>query len=792
MENITLEMSLKPFKQTDNNYIESVCRMVFNQWRPLIKNASCISVLLWTADGSELLDYKGNLKDCFEWSYFVGGANPREHDYSIIDPDGVGLHTRPYLYMENPPAMTYEILKNIVNTLRMIAKEICGDRYVRVGTTFDPGPEFAKSDFKYNRHNEICMGNDMGDATMVCSYAKLNGDNIHYAAFPDGIPEGLPFGTFLGKQANIFMKDIGFDYIWLSNGFGFGRETWSTVGAVFDGERFDYSVLNDVKKDVLDFWHCFRKECPDFPVETRGTNLSMGIDFATDGVPLKEIYNGDFNILPPPNSPWAAMNGDFGLELMGYMSRISKLPKDEYLFRYYLHDPWWINSPWYDRYNSQPHDIYLPLSIARIDGKGDIKTPTHMNLLSIDNSFGNCPDSCVNESMPHLLRAIKNAPDDVAPLVWIYPFEEYSACNCEQTAMDMFFGDWFIRGAINNGLPLSMVVSTDNFIKHDKHIYASSILVSAVPVADSEYERQILEYAKGGGKVIFYGNTIRAGKQFTDFIGVRHSEEVSGKLEMRIGNEYCGKIKHNPLICGGGICEEPISAHVLATAGNKAAAMYGDNFVWIRGTSSNDFVKGSQLLVPYDESQYFIAEKLMLKALSMLGYEILFDKPLGVQAPVIMLHRHDNAYVFSSYLASTTVKTKLKFPLGAPILDGYEAQIEEGYAIYHFPKAEHRECRVFVEQESGIVGCREIPPVSIQYRRRIEVNGLENATIRFLAENYCRDNIHVVVNSHIDFYCVGDEFTGNYVQNGNLTFYEAKNITGKIVFSMPVVKEEPA
>ena len=29
---------------------------------------------------------------------------------------------------------------------------------IRVGATFDIGPEFAISDFKYRRHNEICSG----------------------------------------------------------------------------------------------------------------------------------------------------------------------------------------------------------------------------------------------------------------------------------------------------------------------------------------------------------------------------------------------------------------------------------------------------------------------------------------------------------------------------------------------------------------------------------------------------------------------------------------------------------
>ena len=76
--NITLEMSLKPFRQTDHAYIEKVCRGVFEQWKSLVKDTETVSVLLWTADGSEILDYKGKLDDSFAWCQYVGSANPPE------------------------------------------------------------------------------------------------------------------------------------------------------------------------------------------------------------------------------------------------------------------------------------------------------------------------------------------------------------------------------------------------------------------------------------------------------------------------------------------------------------------------------------------------------------------------------------------------------------------------------------------------------------------------------------------------------------------------------------------
>ena len=391
---------MKPFHPMTQDVMTSVCEKFFRQWQPLLKDSTQISVLLWTADGSEILEYKGNMDDPIQWCSYIGGANPRRAWDKSIDPEGLGLHTRNYPYIENPPEVNYGILRQIVRVIKHVGASMFPQKTIRVGATFDPGPEFAKSDFKYRRHNEICLGESMGKSSMVCAYARLHADSASYAGFPCGIEEGTPFGTFFGKQCQCFLSDLGFDYIWFSNGLGFGTETWGTTGAIFDGSQFHVEKLDGALEKVLEFWRLFRQECPDYPIEVRGTNLSMGIDFSTDGVPLKDIYETVENLLPPPNSPWAALDGDFGLELIGYLTRIAEIPNGEYLFRYYIHDPWWANSPWYDRYGGQPHDIYLPLSTARIDENAMVHTPTHLNLLSIDNSFGEMPDSCVYEPLP--------------------------------------------------------------------------------------------------------------------------------------------------------------------------------------------------------------------------------------------------------------------------------------------------------------------------------------------------------------------------------------------------------
>ena len=129
MKHIALEMSLKPFKKVDDCYISNVCKNIFEQWNPLLKNTETVSVMLWSADGSEILDYRGNDYDSFKWACYAGNANPdntvwhKDHD-----PDGISAYTEGYYYTNDVPIMTYGILKKIVTTLKEEGEKIIVDK----------------------------------------------------------------------------------------------------------------------------------------------------------------------------------------------------------------------------------------------------------------------------------------------------------------------------------------------------------------------------------------------------------------------------------------------------------------------------------------------------------------------------------------------------------------------------------------------------------------------------------------------------------------------------------------
>jgi hypothetical protein len=429
-------------------------------------------------------------------------------------------------------------------------------------------------------------------------------------------------------------------------------------------------------------------------VETRGTNNSVGIDYASDGVPLYDIYNAELDIVAPPNSPWAALNDNYGLEIMGHMTRICELPSERFPFRYYLHDPWWINSPWYDRYDGAPSDIYLPMAISRITSEGKVESANSLNILSIDNSFGNMPDACVNEPLPHFLKAEKDVADEVAPLVWIYPMREYTTSQDECLLREMNLGDYFVCNAINDGFPLCCVTSTDNFLKHNMKIYSKSILVSPVPENPAVLQK-LKDIAEKQVGILMYGTAEKLNR-VSDFSNLYKLDIANGSKQLR-------------------------------------------------------------------------------QTLATLGYEINFNKKQeNAKVPTMAIVRHNGAIILSAYNANTTTDVQLHFPQGAPILCGTEAEMIDGYSVYHFGRSEHRECRVYIEQESGVISCREHAPVNMRYRRKILIRGLKDATVRLFSEKGCECAVSVA--DFVDatpifdkrFQRVFDEKEGEYLKGEHI------------------------
>ncbi|HEY4207575.1 MAG TPA: hypothetical protein VGM31_12210, partial [Puia sp.] len=163
-------------------------------------------------------------------------------------------------------------------------------------------------------------------------------------------------------------------------------------------------------------------------------------------------------------------------------------------------------------------------------------------------------------------------------------------------------------------------------------------------------------------------------------------------------------------------------------------AWHGGKLVYVRGTNSSTFL-GGKLLTPDDPEKWFTGPLLLRYALKAFDFNYGIDKESpDIKNPILTISRSDNGFFFSGYSPNTTVLQKFRLPQGAPVLTGFETRLQNGYSTYSMPTAWHKECRIFVEQAEGILSCKEVYSGYREISRRLQLTGLQKATVRIYPE----------------------------------------------------------
>ena len=814
---VQLELSLKPFRSARTEDIEALTLDIVRKWQTLIRHSDQLSLLLFTGDGTELLEYDGNLNRIFPWAIWIGRGAQRYTVPDEKDPNHESLDGHPRTFVEHPNEYTYADLQRMVQVMKATAEKATGLK-VRIGTMLDPGGEFVQTDWKSSRHPEILLEGDPEMGLNIDCTSSFHADSTPYAGFPNGIPEGTPWGTFLGRQTKLFMADMGFEFFWMSNGFGVGRAPYAygACGEFFDGQTFRCEGNREVRAKVLQFWKLFRQECPDVPVRLRGTDFAVGMDLVNHVIPYQELLDGRLGATQPPNTPWPALTSNFGMALTGYMGRMS-VSEGSLPYRHYTSDPWWANSAWVDSFNRSPHDIYLNLALGAVQADGGLKTADRVDFLSVDTSWGEIPEFIPDEVLPHVKAALRYAPDQAGPLVWVYPFDEYNAMIFQGSAQmaDVYAGDLFFQEALNNFLPVNTVVSSRTFLAHQRagrDVYQDRVLISPVPPADSPLEQALLAHANSGGNVMLYGALARAGSALLKALALRNDVPVSGEFELldlplvdcQPAGTDTARICHQPVICGGGMTEVDSGAkssdvlHSVMAAGQgvqrvaarvrRVGADSKGIIAWVRGTSSVDVAARALMdrtMDVFAASRFFRSEKLVRQLLPFLGYEVALDRERPREcARHLAVSRNRNGFRFTLFSEERSMKARLRFPLGAPILEGEPVELRGGAACYRFHRFMNAECRVFVRENDGdFLECNVTQSLSHRFKHRINLRGLKNATVCFFPPDGDMESAKVLLNPDLRLLTIGDKFDARIVTDGFGTYQEIRNVTGILSFA---------
>ncbi len=759
LRNVTLELSAKAFMDDTEAELRAVCRKMFHQWERLVRVSDRVSVLLWLADGSEILEYAGNPEDRFEWACWHGIANAP----CFVTPDAAkgNVNFTPQKYRPDAAPRTYQWIGQLTRIIRE-----CGLEYgkeVRIGATFDNGPEFSLSDFKYGRHREIARADSLFKKSFVTCNAVLNADTRAYAAFPEGIPAGTSLGTFLGAQFRRFAADLNFDYLWLSNGMGFGLETWGYSGALFDGHRFYPERKKEAESELLWFWRDLLDADPGIRIETRGSNFTAGIEMSTDAAPLPWLYRHNV-ITVPVNSPSSAIYFNTGLSVAAWMSHIAELPANgDIPFRYYIHDPWFLNSPWLDRYGREPWDLYSVMAVSRVTADGGIEAANRAAFLSCDDSFGQMPDQVPDEVIPHIMEAFRTRADAPGPLLWVFPFEEYSASDTpEQT----FCEECFLVDALQSGFPLNTVISTGNFrtlAAASPGWFRQTTCVFPAECLRSEANfRAVRDLVEAGNDAIVYGTLSGVRPEALPLLGLAAGEPLTGEFGVRGeavdlcgGDAFRNTFELLPTLHGGPLLEAAAGAKVLAAAerGGESRVLAS---LHSAGRGRIGFVRA---LSPYleadpaahnatlrqsrrmkgDGRENYPAERLMRAVWAELGWTFrAYVSDPGQLVPRLTVSRSDRAFYFSGYTPDTTVSVKISTPLGVPLPIEREIRIEDGAGVFHMEKTVRFHCRAFLSgQNGGVVSTKTLYRTRAQDCGRLDIIGLHGAELRFFPPSGC-------------------------------------------------------
>ena len=777
---ITLETSIKPFLDLSSEGIKNTVEEYCSNWVNLIERSKGVAILLWVSDGNEIYEWRGDLEEDLICANSIGFCNYENGNMVMYNPELEHYRVNKAVpYSSNPPKVTFAHLKEIIHTFKTRIPERF-NKPVRVGATIDPGPEFAPCRFKIEKHSELLLP-DNSDIPLKMRFmthqAILNADDEVYAGFPDGIPEKTSFGTFLGRQFESCRRDLGFDYIWFSNGFAYTHYPWDYKGEVFNGSDFNSEEALNQKELLGNFWSDFRRECPDAAIEVRGSNFSVGMDISSDGCSHDLIAEKASLEAPPCNPPWGSRA--LGLEMSSFLSRIAKPYTEHLLFRFYLNDPWFASTPWEDYYAREPFDIYSPTTASRLLADASVKTSDRLALLSVDTEKGELVRSQAIEVMPHLIRVLDEMPDAPGPFIWVYPHDEYhKILNDKEDCLDYpFMHDWFITQAINNGLPLNTVVSSDVFNKlAETHKLHDAIYIAPVPVEGWEYETTLIDFVENGGKALLYGPVEKASQHILDLMGIELDETgLDGDFDVKTHfreDNFCKPVEsgqfHDPNSAAIGLNENvdakshsserifrhysigsggalfakakqdcSIRAELLQNNKKRVYALHKKNpqwnngeLCWVRGSVHFDTANPKAQEPAVDPiSSFLLCSDWMRRLLAEFAWDIIQKRETENNQPAMLfIKRYDNAFYFTGHKPDTTVQMSIKTPYGAPIYNESQTHIKDGYALDNFGRSFYNEVRAFVKMNDGIVSCKELPvPTGMQ--RHISISGLKDADL---------------------------------------------------------------
>lgn len=384
--------------------VRTVVRGFFDHYSEWFGAVEEVVVFFCTGNVDHIFNYAGvgASSPAFDWarynSYVGAPGRVQEHnrDWLARVREGGERSGNPYLagpsVVIRDSTLTHESLSFIYQSFREEARS----RGITLFLTeyLEPGAEFCYSEWKSVRHPEASRtlqnaGGDTARLLDVC--ASLHADSYRYAAFPQGVPDGLPLSTFIGRQTAAYMADFHLDGILLGNQFGLAG-LWGPQFAV-EPTRARRAGISKFFRDLRTALGSARIYWQDsfWPAEVE--NSAWGMERSSYAL-LDGIICSNFGVLVERTNIRPNVESKVAI-------RNSSAPGTDVIFSMDFVDPWyWYRIHLDDRYNyAFQRDVYAALRDC-INGISFFANDT----------FGHfVPTGPLNET----IRLLKKAPQDV-------------------------------------------------------------------------------------------------------------------------------------------------------------------------------------------------------------------------------------------------------------------------------------------------------------------------------------------------------------------------------------------
>jgi len=534
---------------------ETSAKAFWNRYYPLYRNVTgwkgVIICIGWLGDF--IFEWKGNLDEVLalpaEMKTYPWYSEPGRLTGSTLDK--LALWKERFEKASSPSVVNYESwtyrqVAQLAKALRQTAVEDFGIAEFKVGTFLTGWPTIykGKETRLFHRQPQMYRGRQLNLP------GRLQAEDCAYAAFPQGLPEGLPFTEYFGKQWGSLSREIGVDALVFRD---------SCLGVGIYSKTGPYGVKGPADPHQLQEWN---DATADWIRQTKLHNpkaLIIGYSNGASGVAdwrvncfdlesiakeghldawIDQTWAGAWNeVGNRPGAFWARQHGGWTYQLCYLLARAAVLAETP-VRHYFLTETFDAWEAW-DTLNGSRERLQWSIwafSHAAVKCPDGLKMPAGTYI-----SWGNKGKALLSESdVAFLSSTLNEAVSDASRTVTVHGptmvYNRFAMAWANSTQPDRFFKEW-IDEQVGTLIKWSVPCLSITRVEYLGQVDSDMFLLQTPTELPEKICKQVLTLLNSGQPVAVFGDPDTGiDKEITDICGITGKPQTSTSNLRYIGS----------------------------------------------------------------------------------------------------------------------------------------------------------------------------------------------------------------------------------------------------------------